>query len=195
MGRELWVMLFCLQPLVSWAQSGPTTPIRFPSPSVNQPQQPVVRFPVQQPTAEPPLLAQPARLAEPIPTTQTTAPQHPQPVYCDPYDRHSRDLVDWTAVRHWMFKRYAGEVEMVQKLEYPYGYTGRYYFRPWKRDWVRPPYRIDLDGYPPVPYSDEELHPPLNFPPPPLDAPFGELESHRPHPAPPAANNATKNAR
>lgn len=38
----------------------------------------------------------------------------------------------------WIFRRYAGEVEMVEKVDYPPTYSGNYYFRPWRRDWVQP---------------------------------------------------------
>ncbi len=41
-------------------------------------------------------------------------------------------------LRGWMFRRYAGDVEMVSKFEYPPDYSGSYYFVPWKRSWVEP---------------------------------------------------------
>ena len=43
-----------------------------------------------------------------------------------------------TRIQSWIFRRYAGDVEMVEKADYPPGYAGSYYFRPWRRDWVRP---------------------------------------------------------
>lgn len=41
-------------------------------------------------------------------------------------------------IRGWLFRRYAGEVEMQEKVFYPGNYFGPYYFRGWKPDWVYP---------------------------------------------------------
>lgn len=56
--------------------------------------------------------------------------------------------------RAWWFRQYAGSVEMQSKEYYPPLYSGNYYFRPWKPDWVqpqRPPIQREphLDPYQP----------------------------------------------
>lgn len=38
----------------------------------------------------------------------------------------------------WIFRRYAGQIEMQEKIPYPRSYYGNYYFRGWKPDWVYP---------------------------------------------------------
>lgn len=55
----------------------------------------------------------------------------------------------------WIFRRYAGSVEMQEKVYYPPGYSGWYYFRPWKPDWIYPlppsPVREEYESYPTMP--------------------------------------------
>lgn len=64
------------------------------------------------------------------------------------------------AVRSWLFRRYAGPVEMQDKVYYPRGYYGNYYFRGWKPDYIYPlppaPQRDHLHWYRP---ADESLIP------------------------------------
>lgn len=49
--------------------------------------------------------------------------------------------------KSWTFRRYAGTIDMQQKVPYPELYHGQYYQRPWKPDWVHPipppPMRMD----------------------------------------------------
>lgn len=61
----------------------------------------------------------------------------------------------WGSFSSWIFRRYAGSVEMQEKVYYPPGYTGWYYFRPWKPDWINPlppsPIREEHASYPTMP--------------------------------------------
>src|SRR5690606_37638006 len=41
-------------------------------------------------------------------------------------------------LRGWVFRRYAGSVEMDTKTEYPHWYRGRYIYRGWRPDWIKP---------------------------------------------------------
>ncbi|MEL7334840.1 MAG: hypothetical protein AAFN70_01420, partial [Planctomycetota bacterium] len=45
----------------------------------------------------------------------------------------------WARLHGFLFRRYAGSVEMESKTPYPKGYFGRYTYLPWKPDWVRMP--------------------------------------------------------
>ena len=50
------------------------------------------------------------------------------------------DCVDCKTRFHaWIFRRYAGSVEMETKRPYPIGYFGRFTFLPWSPDWVSTP--------------------------------------------------------
>lgn len=62
--------------------------------------------------------------------TQHMATQHSEIETCaDP----------WARFHGFIFRRYAGSVEMESKTPYPDGYFGRYTYLPWKPDWVRTP--------------------------------------------------------
>ncbi|MEM6469821.1 MAG: hypothetical protein AAF802_09740 [Planctomycetota bacterium] len=45
----------------------------------------------------------------------------------------------WARFHGFIFRRYAGSVEMESKTPYPKNYFGRFTFLPWKPDWVRTP--------------------------------------------------------
>jgi len=45
----------------------------------------------------------------------------------------------WERLHGFLFRRYAGSVEMESKTPYPKSYHGRYTYLPWKPDWVRTP--------------------------------------------------------
>lgn len=45
----------------------------------------------------------------------------------------------WERFHGFLFRRYAGSVEMESKTPYPTGYFGRFTYLPWKPDWVRTP--------------------------------------------------------
>ncbi|MEM8669170.1 MAG: hypothetical protein AAGG48_16730 [Planctomycetota bacterium] len=75
------------------------------------------------------------------------------------YDNRSIDA--WARFHGWIFRRYAGSVEMETKTEYPKDYFGRFTYRVWRPDWVRnpfryrshpiaPPYRVDARPAPMV---------------------------------------------
>jgi len=48
-------------------------------------------------------------------------------------------LNPWQRFHGFLFRRYAGSVEMESKTPYPQGYFGRYTYLPWKPDWVETP--------------------------------------------------------
>ncbi|MCG8650479.1 MAG: hypothetical protein MI861_11645 [Pirellulales bacterium] len=52
--------------------------------------------------------------------------------------RHCHQDDIWARVHGWLFRRYAGSVEMETKTEYPRNYFGRYTYRKWRPDWVKP---------------------------------------------------------
>lgn len=43
-----------------------------------------------------------------------------------------------STIRGWLFRRYAGSVEMETKTYYPPSYYGRYIYRGWQPDWSNP---------------------------------------------------------
>src|SRR6056297_207124 len=45
----------------------------------------------------------------------------------------------WERFHGFLFRRYAGSVEMESKTPYPKWYHGRYTYLPWKPDWVHTP--------------------------------------------------------
>jgi hypothetical protein len=45
----------------------------------------------------------------------------------------------WARFHGFLFRRYAGSVEMESKTPYPKGYSGRFTYLPWKPDWVNTP--------------------------------------------------------
>ena len=51
-------------------------------------------------------------------------------IVCEPSD-------PWQKLHAWIFRRYAGSVEMESKTPYPPTYSGRYTYGPWKPDWVK----------------------------------------------------------
>lgn len=69
---------------------------------------------------------------------------------CEPSRRDER--------RAWWFRQYAGSVEMRSKEYYPPLYSGNYYFRPWKPDWVQPQRPPIQREYHPDPYQPRETY-------------------------------------
>ncbi len=53
----------------------------------------------------------------------------------EPLDRPDR----WARFHGFLFRRYAGSVEMESKTPYPKGYSGRFTYLPWQPDWVNTP--------------------------------------------------------
>ncbi|MEL6107295.1 MAG: hypothetical protein AAFU85_14750 [Planctomycetota bacterium] len=45
----------------------------------------------------------------------------------------------WARFHGFLFRRYAGSVEMESKTPYAKGYFGRFTYLPWQPDWVRTP--------------------------------------------------------
>ncbi len=62
-------------------------------------------------------------------------------------DRDAQRYLRQERRKSWIFRRYAGTIDMQQKVPYPELYHGQYYQRPWKPDWVHPipppPMRMD----------------------------------------------------
>lgn len=84
-------------------------------------------------------------------TAHATAAQPPSPITpleaapvdadgcpVDGYGYGSGQSSIAASLRSWTFRRYSGSVEMQDKVFYPRGYYGQYYFRGWKPDWVYP---------------------------------------------------------
>ncbi|QGJ68947.1 Hypothetical protein PBC10988_6120 [Planctomycetales bacterium 10988] len=65
-------------------------------------------------------------------------PSHP-PRVRHPVVPHPRSYQQVGTIRGWVFRQYAGSVEMKTKTPYPKDFAGRYYYTPWHPDWVRAP--------------------------------------------------------
>ncbi|WP_254508041.1 hypothetical protein [Anatilimnocola floriformis] len=64
----------------------------------------------------------------------------------------------YRATRHALFRLYAGPAEMQDKVYYPRGYYGNYYFRGWKPDYIYPlppPPARDYKGWYRGPHGQE----------------------------------------
>lgn len=81
---------------------------------------------------------------------------HPPGPYGDPYNIDTYNKVygyDYGmeapgSFRAWIFRRYAGSVEMDTKTEYPHYYHGRYIYRGWRPDWIKPSNPDNTPMYP-----------------------------------------------
>lgn len=72
--------------------------------------------------------------------------------------------------RGWLFRRYAGSVEMETKTEYPKTYRGTYTYRYWRPDWIVPPHAGPFYMHDPgMAPAEAETEAPQD--PPPSDAP------------------------
>ena len=73
----------------------------------------------------------------------------------------------WARFHGFLFRRYAGSVEMESKTPYPKSYFGRFTYLPWKPDWVNTPanrvrqsqYRHHLRGQADLPHATPEYGP------------------------------------
>lgn len=88
------------------------------------------RWEPAEPSKLPPENAEAPATSKPA-AAESTATEHMNGREAERYYRQERR-------RSWIFRRYAGTIDMQQKVPYPELYYGPYYQRPWKPDWVHP---------------------------------------------------------
>ncbi|MEO1525742.1 MAG: hypothetical protein AAFX06_09910 [Planctomycetota bacterium] len=64
---------------------------------------------------------------------------HVSDVASGPIVEEERAWDPWARFHGFLFRRFAGSVEMESKTRYPKGYFGRFTYLPWQPDWVRTP--------------------------------------------------------